>query len=81
MIITDRIPVLFGIALVYFGFRAESWLGTAAVFFALAAPLVATLRHRQGLALALDYLWRVYLPDPSDEIHGGHEHLPPATRF
>ena len=40
---------------------------------AMALPLLATMRNRQGLALALDYLSRVYLPDPSDEIHGGRE--------
>lgn len=30
-------------------------------------------RERQGLAL--DYLVRVYLRDPSDEIHGGNEYV------
>ena len=27
----------------------------------------------RAYALALDYLWRVHLPDPSDELHGGRE--------
>ena len=38
---------------------------------AMAVPLVLTIPHRQGLAIALDYLSRVHFPDPSDEIHGG----------
>jgi uncharacterized protein (DUF983 family) len=71
MIITDRIPILFGIAFLYFGIHPTGWLSTAFFFGALSVPLLATLRERQGLALALDYLLRVYLRDPSDEIHGG----------
>jgi uncharacterized protein (DUF983 family) len=71
MIITDRIPILFGIAAVFFGFRPDNLLGAGAFFLALALPMIATIRERQGLALALDYLVRVYLRDPSDEIHGG----------
>ena len=73
MLVLDRIPILFGIAVVYFGFRATNWMAAATFALAMAVPLIATMRNRQGLALALDYLSRVYLPDPSDEIHGGHE--------
>jgi uncharacterized protein (DUF983 family) len=69
MMITDRIPMLFGIAALYFGFVATSWTGAAILFLAVAAPMLATIRERQGLALALDYLSRVYFRDPSDEIH------------
>jgi len=71
MIITDRIPILFGIAFLYFGIHPNGWLTTAIFFGALSVPLLATLRERQGLAMALDYLLRVYLRDDSDEIHGG----------
>jgi len=71
MIITDRIPILFGIAVVYFGFRPEGWAAITAFFLALSVPVIATMRERQGVALALDYLVRIYLRDPSDEIHGG----------
>lgn len=78
MIITDRIPMLFGIAAVYFGFQPDNWLLVVGFFLAMAAPLLATLRERKGLALALDYLVRVYMPDPSDELHGGHEYVRPA---
>lgn len=69
IIITDRIPMLFGIAALYFGFRPDNWLANAAFFVALAAPIVGTIRHRVGLALALDYLSRLYFRDPNDEIH------------
>jgi len=71
MIITDRVPILFGIAAVYFGFHPTTPLAIGCFIAALAIPVLATLRRRQGLALALDYLVRVHLPDPSDEIHGG----------
>lgn len=75
MIITDRVPLLVGVALLYFGFRSTSWFASTGFFFALAVPVIVTLRNRQGLALALDYLSRVYFPDPSDEIHAGGPHV------
>lgn len=69
MIITDRVPILLGIALVYFGFRSTNIMVASGFLVALVVPMLATIRARQGLALALDYLSRLYLPDPSDEIH------------
>lgn len=69
MIITDRIPILIGVAAVYFGFRPAQPAAIVAFLLALAVPLLATLRQRQGLALALDYLARLWLRDPADEIH------------
>jgi uncharacterized protein (DUF983 family) len=74
MIITDRIPMLFGIAALYFGFVADGWLGTTAFFVAIATPMLATIRQRQGLALAIDYLVRVYLREAPAEIHVGREY-------
>jgi uncharacterized protein (DUF983 family) len=65
MIITDRIPILFGIAAVVFGFHPTTWPAILGFFGALAVPVLATLRERQGMALALDYLVRVYVKDPS----------------
>lgn len=56
MVITDRIPILFGVAAVYFGVQPTTWLGIAGLFVVLAVPIVATLPHRQGMAIALDYL-------------------------
>ena len=73
LIITDRIPILFGIAAVYFGYRSTSLFAAFLFFLLLSGPILATLRERLGVALALEYISRVYLPDPSDEIHGGSE--------
>jgi len=67
-VITDRIPILFGIAALYFGIVSISWTGAIALFVAVATPLVLTIRARQGLALSLDYLSRLYFRDPSDEV-------------
>jgi uncharacterized protein (DUF983 family) len=74
IILTDRIPILFGIAAVYFGFHPQTWPAIVGFFVALALPLLATMRQRQGLALALDYLSRVHFTNPDDEI------APPAPR-
>ena len=71
--IMDRVPLLLGIAAIYFGFRTTNVVEGTIFLVLLAGPMIATMRNRQGLALALDYLWRVYLRDPTDEIHGGHE--------
>ena len=69
VIIMDRIPLMIGVAAVFFGFRSTTSL-TAAIFFVLlVVPLIGTMPQRQGLALAMDYLSRVYFPDDSDEIH------------
>lgn len=67
-IVMDRIPILAGIAGIYFGFRISNWLEGAAFFLALAGPLVATMPQRMGAAVALNYLSRVYLRDPSDAL-------------
>lgn len=67
-IVMDRIPILAGIAGIYFGFRVSNWLEGVAFFLALACPLVATMPQRQGAAIALNYLSRVYLRDPSDVL-------------
>ena len=69
MFFTDRIPILVGIVAVYFGFRSTNWMTATAFLLALVIPMIATIRERQGVALALDYLSRVYIVDPSDEIH------------
>ncbi|HEX8170857.1 MAG TPA: hypothetical protein VF824_09995 [Thermoanaerobaculia bacterium] len=69
VIITDRIPIFFGIVAVYFGYQSLSKFAAALFFIALTVPIVATMKARQGLAIALDYVWRIYMPDPSDEIH------------
>ena len=72
MIITDRIPIFFGIVALYFGMVSISWTGTIVLFFAVATPMLLTIRQRQGVALALDYLSRLYFRDPSDPIHSAN---------
>jgi hypothetical protein len=75
MMITDRIPLLAGVVAVYFlGFRNSSVPMIAASLSALVVPLLATLRERQGLAIALVYLSRLYFGDLSvlaDERRAG----------
>jgi len=53
------------LAAVFFGFHPTTWPAITGFFLALAIPVLATLRERQGLALALDYLVRVRTHDPS----------------
>ena len=67
-IVMDRIPILAGIAAIYFGFRITGWLSGTLFFLAIAGPLVLTMPQRQGVALALSYLSRVWFPDASDAI-------------
>ena len=74
-IFTDRVPIFAGIVAVYFGFQSTNWWIAGAFFLALFLPLILTMRERQGLAIALDYVWRIYMPDPSDEIHDGREYV------
>lgn len=64
----DRIPILLGIAAIFFGFRITTWLNGVGFFLAVAGPLVATMPQRQGAAVALSYLSRVYFRDPSDVL-------------
>lgn len=74
----DRAPILLGVAALFFGFRVHDWWSGAAFLGMMVIPMAATVRHRQGLALALDYLWRVWAKDPSDEIHAAAPLQPPA---
>jgi uncharacterized protein (DUF983 family) len=68
-IVMDRIPIAIGLILiVFFGVHTLSWQAGLLFFGILAIPLVATMPQRQGFAVALNYLSRVYFRDPSDEI-------------
>ncbi|HVR38238.1 MAG TPA: DUF983 domain-containing protein [Thermoanaerobaculia bacterium] len=69
VILLDRLPIAAAIVAIYFGFSITTWAHALGFVIALLVPLIATVRERQGLAIALDFLTRVYLPDPSDEIH------------
>lgn len=66
--IMDRVPLFFGIVALFFGFRVTSFMSGAIFITLLAVPMIATVRHRQGLALALDYLWRARINDPADPV-------------
>lgn len=68
-VVMDRIPIAIGLILiVFFGLRVASWQAGALFFGSMAVPLVATMPQRQGVAVALNYLSRIYFPDPSDEM-------------
>ena len=67
-ILMDRVPLALGIASIFFGFRVTGWLTGLVFFLAIAGPLVATMPQRMGVAIALNYLTRVYFRDPSDEL-------------
>ncbi len=72
VIVMDRIPIGIGLILIYFfGLHTPTWPQALLFFVAMAGPLVATTPQRQGIAVALNYLSRVYFRDPSDN-------LPPA---
>ena len=66
LVLTDRIPLLFAIIALYFGFQTSGWAATSLYFIVLFVPLLATLRERQGLALALNYLVGIYLDEPAE---------------
>ena len=54
--------------LIYFGFQVTHWSMGLLFFGGMAVPLVATMPHRQGVAIALNYLSRVYFRDPLDAL-------------
>ena len=71
-IVMDRIPIAIGLILVaFFGLRVATWQMGALFFGGMVVPLVATMPQRRGVAVALNYLSRVYFRDPSDEIPPG----------
>lgn len=67
-ILMDRVPIFLGIVAIYFGFRVTTWISGLLFFTAMAGPLIATMPHRQGLAIALNYLSRLHFRDPSDPL-------------
>ena len=67
-ILMDRVPIFLGVVAIYFGFRITSWATGGLFFLAMAGSLVLTMPHRQGIALALSDLSRVYFRDPSDPL-------------
>jgi uncharacterized protein (DUF983 family) len=75
--IMDRLPIAIGIVALFFGFRVTNVWSGALFLGSMVVPMAATVRHRQGLALALDYLWRVRINDPLDDV-GGQLERPPS---
>lgn len=69
-IIGDRIPLLIAIVLIYFGFVPRGWWMSSAAVLAIVIPLVVSMPYRQGLAIAINYLSRVYMPDRPGDIPG-----------
>ena len=68
-IIMDRIPIAVGLILViFFGLRVSSWVGGVVFLSAMIIPLIATMPHREGVAIALNYISRLYFRDPSDVL-------------
>ena len=59
-ILTDRVFLFVAIAALYLGFRPESWTLRILFLAVIVVPLVATMPHRQGAFVALDYLARVH---------------------
>ncbi len=71
-IVMDRIPIAIGLILiVFFGLRIATWQMAALFLGGMVVPLVATMPQRQGVAVALNYLSRVYFRDSSDDIPPG----------
>lgn len=68
IVLTDRIPIALAIIAVFFGFRSDTWVRVLLSLVVLAVPLVATMPHRVGIAVALDYLTRVRWPDSNDTL-------------
>lgn len=66
--IMDRLPIAIGIIALFFGFRVTNAWSGALFLVLMVGPMAATVKQRQGLALALDYLWRVRINDPSDNV-------------
>jgi hypothetical protein len=59
-VFTDRIFLFGAIVVLYLGFTPERWIWRAALFAVVAIPLIATMPHRQGAFVALDYLSRTH---------------------
>jgi uncharacterized protein (DUF983 family) len=57
-VLMDRMFLLAAMVLLFFGFRPETWEGRTLFLLGVAIPLVATMPHRQGIAIALDWIVR-----------------------
>ena len=59
-VLGDRVFLFVIIVAIYFGIAPQSWLGRAAILAIVGIPLIATMPHRQGAFIALDYLSRTH---------------------
>jgi uncharacterized protein (DUF983 family) len=57
-VLLDRVFVAIPLVVLLFGFATASLRLRLALIAVLLVPLIATMPHRQGIAIALDYLLR-----------------------
>jgi uncharacterized protein (DUF983 family) len=57
-VLLDRVFVAIPLVILLFGFATASLRLRILLIAALLVPLIATMPHRQGIAIALDYLMR-----------------------
>lgn len=69
-LLMDRVPLFIGIVLIYFRFQVTHWSMGLLFFLGMAGPLAGTMPQRQGVAIALSCLSRIYFRDPSDDLPG-----------
>jgi uncharacterized protein (DUF983 family) len=67
-IIGDRLPIGAMVVVIYFGVLRSHPVVGMTMLVILAALVVWTAPNRWGAGIALHYLSRVYMPDPSDSI-------------
>jgi uncharacterized protein (DUF983 family) len=68
-VLMDRVFLLAVIVALFVGVRPQTWAVRGVFFLIVAVPLVWTMPHRQGLAVALDYFIRTRTA-PEDERQG-----------
>ena len=68
-LIGDRVFIAFIIIAVFLVFRSDSWTFGLAITICTVIPLFATMPHRMGLCLAIDYLVRSTWGDLAIEGH------------
>ena len=57
-VLVDRVVLFVAMVALYVGVTPEGWLLRGVFLVLVAAPLVATMPHRHGAFLAIDYLSR-----------------------
>jgi hypothetical protein len=65
-VVGDRVFLLAAMVVLFAGFRPETWPGRVVFLLLVAVPLVWTMPHRQGVAIAMDYLARTYTGDTDE---------------